>query len=178
MTEQISQDFESPIRPAEDTTLSELVAAGLFPFLERVEEVSVTATKEFALEETLQRMQAEWNHIRFEYVPYRDSDLCVLTGVEEIQALVDDHILRSQTMHASPYVMPLEPILHSWEEQLVTIQDTMDVWLKVQNTWLYLEPIFSSEDIQRQMPSDAAKFSQGNNILRRSCRPGRLKLLF
>ena len=74
---------------------------------------------------------------------------------------MDDHILRSQTMHASPYVMPLEPILHAWEERLVTIQDTMDVWLKVQNTWLYLEPIFSSEDIQRQMPSDAAKFSQG-----------------
>ena len=84
---QISQDFESPLRPAEDTTLSELVTAGLFPFLERVEEVSLTATKEFALEQTLQRMQAEWNDIRFEYVPYRDSDLCVLTGVEEIQVL-------------------------------------------------------------------------------------------
>ena len=90
----------------------------------------------------------------------RDSDVCVLTGIEEIQALVDDHILRAQTMHASSYIAPLEPLLQAWEEQLVGVQDIMDVWLKVQSTWLYLEPIFSSEDIQRQMASDAAKFTQ------------------
>ena len=46
-------------------------------------------------------------------------------------ALVDDHILRAQTMHASPYIAPLEPLLQSWEEQLVGVQDTIDVWLKV-----------------------------------------------
>jgi len=63
-------------------------------------------------------------------------------------------------MHASSYIAPLEPLLQAWEEQLVGVQDIMDVWLKVQSTWLYLEPIFSSEDIQRQMASDAAKFTQ------------------
>lgn len=46
-------------------------------------------------------------------------------------ALVDDHILRAQTMHASAYIAPLEPLLQAWEEQLVGIQDTMDVWMKV-----------------------------------------------
>jgi dynein heavy chain len=69
-------------------------------------------------------------------------------------------------MHASPYIAPLEPVLQAWEEQLVGIQDTMDVWMKVQNTWLYLEPIFSSEDIQRQMASDAAKFSHVDTMWR------------
>lgn len=69
-------------------------------------------------------------------------------------------------MHASAYIAPLEPLLQSWEEQLVGVQDTMDVWMKVQNTWLYLEPIFSSEDIQRQMASDAAKFTQVDKMWR------------
>lgn len=36
----------------------------------------------------------------------------------------------------------------------------------MQNTWQYLEPIFSSEDIQRQMPSDAAKFNQVDSMWR------------
>jgi dynein heavy chain len=54
-------------------------------YISRIEEVSVTATKEFALEETLQRMQSEWNDICFEFLPYRDSDVSVLTWIEEIQ---------------------------------------------------------------------------------------------
>lgn len=51
-----------------------------------------------------------------------------------LPALVDDHILRAQTMHASPFIAPLEPLLQSWEEQLVGVQDTIDVWLKVMST--------------------------------------------
>ena len=37
---------------------------------------------------------------------------------------------------------------------------TIEEWFKCQRNWLYLEPVFSAADIQRQLPSEADMFTQ------------------
>lgn len=88
-------------------------------------------------------------------------------------------------MRGSPYVKAFESDMAAWEDKLISMQDILDQWLTVggwrrvgaggasrpaavvlygalsrqcQATWMYLEPIFSSEDIMRQMPTEARNF--------------------
>jgi len=36
----------------------------------------------------------------------------------------------------------------------------LEEWLSCQRSWLYLEPIFSSEDINRQLPVEANRYQK------------------
>jgi len=50
------------------------------------------------------------------------------------------------------------------------MQETIDEWLKVQAQWLYLDPIFSSEDIMQQMPEEGQMFAVVDNNWRQIMR--------
>lgn len=89
---------------------------------------------------------------------YKDTGTFIMGGADEIQALLDDQIVKSQSMLASPFIKPLEAQAQRWLTLLTTLQDILDNWLQCQATWQYLEPIFSSPDIIKQMPEEGEKF--------------------
>jgi len=106
--------------------------------------------------------------MKFNTKEYRNSGTRILSSIDEIQQLLDDHIVKAQAMRQSRYIKPFLDHITIWESTLVTLQDILDNWLKVQATWLYLEPIFSSEDIMRQMPTEGKMFRAVDNTWRES----------
>ncbi|XP_048509500.1 dynein axonemal heavy chain 3 isoform X1 [Athalia rosae] len=164
--EQISQVIGIEIIPRESSSLGDMVDFGLPVYIGRLEEISMSATKEYELEKNLRKMQEEWAEVYFELAPYRETGVHILSVVDDIQMLLDDHILKAQTMRGSPYVKAFEYAMQEWEEKLMSMQDIIDQWLYYQSTWMYLEPIFSSEDIMRQMPTEAKNFRVVDKIWR------------
>nr|CAH8868280.1 unnamed protein product [Trichobilharzia regenti] len=156
--DQMSEIVSFDIKPSPDTQLQTFLEFGLGAYLDQLEEVGAAAAKEHQLETTMSKMKEEWRQMSFELLPYRDTGLSILSAVDDIQVLLDDHIIKAQTMRNSPYIKPFEKEMIAWETKLVSMNDILDVWLKVQATWLYLEPIFSSEDILAQMPEEGRKF--------------------
>ena len=149
--------------PEKPPTASDLLEWGALDRLEQLENIGATASKEYSLAQTLKKMTKEWEGQEFRCIPYKDSGTYVLGGSDDAQALLDDQIVKAQGMCASPFVKPFEADAKAWSATLNTLQDMLDNWLKCQQTWLYLEPIFSSEDIVKQMPEEGEKFRQVDN---------------
>lgn len=155
---QMNDIVGQPVLSDDSTSLSKLMELNLGSFLTQFEAISDAASKEHSLLKTLSRMRDDWEPLVFNFISYKDTGTKILTSVEELQAMLDDQIVKVQTMRGSPFVKPIEEDVKIWEATLISIQDIIDQWLKVQTTWLYLEPIFTSEDIMAAMPIEGKKF--------------------
>ncbi|XP_032686024.1 dynein heavy chain 7, axonemal-like isoform X4 [Odontomachus brunneus] len=164
--EQISEIVGFPIIVDQYMTLAKILDYGLGDYVVKFESISEAASKEGNLEKSLYKMFSDWTDIAFTVNSYRDTGTYVIASVDEIQLLLDDHLMKTQTMKNSLYIKPFEKETLEWETKLLLLQDIMDYWLKVQGTWMYLEPIFSSPDIQQQMPEESRRFSAVDKIWR------------
>jgi dynein heavy chain, axonemal len=144
---QMAEIVGQPLLPDESTSLSKILELNLGTYLPQFEAISDAASKEHSLLKTLRKMREDWEPLTLTFIKYKDTGTKILTAIEEVQVMLDDQIVKVQTMRGSPFVKPLEEDVKIWESTLISIQDIIDAWLKVQSTWLYLEPIFTSEDI-------------------------------
>ena len=144
-------------------TLSEFLQWGITDHAELVSDISGTASGEAASETSLEKMASAWDGLEFGTKPWRTPGTYVLVGIDEIQQELDDQLVRTQAMRGSRFVDPFLARVEDWESMLTNLQDVIDHWLKVQAAWLYLEPIFSSDDINKQIPMEAKSFKVVNS---------------
>ncbi|XP_028173233.1 dynein heavy chain 1, axonemal-like, partial [Ostrinia furnacalis] len=125
------------------------------------------ASNEYVIEQSLDKMQGDWANKAMEIAPYKNTGTFIMKIADETLQLLDEHLLATQQLGFSPFKAAFELRITEWDEKLRLTQKVVDEWIECQKEWMYLEPIFTSEDISRQLPLEAKKYGTMERIWRR-----------
>lgn len=157
---QVSELVRQDVRPdMEDFTLKHFVSMGMLEHVTKINDIGEKSGKELSIETQLTNMINAWDNMKFDCSePYRNTQTYILKGADEVIALVDEQIVITQAMQFSPFNKPFKEDIDAWAEKLLYVSECLDGWLKVQRAWMYLQPIFDSPDIMKQLPTEGKKF--------------------
>mmetsp|Transcript_22861 Transcript_22861/g.57008 ORF Transcript_22861/g.57008 Transcript_22861/m.57008 type:complete len:4427 (+) Transcript_22861:2-13282(+) len=150
---------ELPVH-AETFKLSGLLDANLLEYREDVEEIANSAVKELQIEEKLAGIASDWSDKTLTFSPFKTRGLIILNGgatVELMEQLEEAQMLLGSLM-ASRYVAPFKEDVQEWITKLSTVSEILEQWVQVQAMWMYLEAVFTSGDIAKQLPQESKRF--------------------
>jgi len=130
--DQLSEDVGFNIRPKKDLTFQKCLDMKLDTYTEQINKVSEVAAKEYAIEQALDKMEAQWEPVLFEVLEYKDTGTYIIKSPDDASQLLDDHIVMTQSMNFSPFKKPFEERIQNWEKTLRVTQDVLDEWLACQ----------------------------------------------
>ena len=79
-------------------------------------------------------MHADWQELSFELAEWKATGTHILRGgpLDEAQTLLDDHIIKSRAMSASPFAKPFAADILPWVTRLTRLNAILEQWLTCQ----------------------------------------------
>ncbi|XP_053375273.1 dynein axonemal heavy chain 6-like isoform X4 [Mercenaria mercenaria] len=158
--QQIERLIGKSIGKDKSFTLGSLLEMNIFKHKEKIQDISTTASNEATLENMLQKIVDLWKNTDFRYLAHPGRDTFIIAGADDIMTQLEDSQVTIGTIRGSRYVGPIKAQVEEWERKLNIFAKTLEEWMACQRNWLYLEQIFSTPDIQKQLKPEYQMFSQ------------------
>ena len=140
--------------------LSDLMQADLIKYQDDLEELASGSVKELEIEVKLQQIIAQWEDTEFEFNNYKNRGPVLLQGVADIMELMEESQMALGGLMSSRYIVHFKDDTSSWVQKMSMVAEIIELWVVVQNYWTYMEAVFSSGDIAKQLPQEAKRFSK------------------
>jgi dynein heavy chain, axonemal len=149
--------------------------------------ISDNASKEYAIEHALQDIARTWNELKFEIIIYKSNtfkikfvhvpfslllsssivveqycSLIILSFrvADELIHCIDEHTAYLSTIKGARHTNAFQHDIDYWERSLAQMSEIIDDLFHVQRHWLYLEGIFTCDDVQRQLSRETNEFQR------------------
>lgn len=134
--EAITQEVGKKVEPTPDFTFQKALDLGLMDHCNFCCDIGEKAAKEYQIETMLHQMTTAWQDINFELIPFKNT--FVIKNYDDINLILDEHIVNTQTMQFSPFKKPFETEIMEWYTQIKLVSDILEVWSKTQGSYMYL----------------------------------------
>ena len=78
----------------------------------------------------------------------------------DLAADIEDTCMVLTSLISNRYIGPFETEISNWASRLQIASEVLDQWLIVQALWTYLELVYTSSDIAKQLPQETKRFAQ------------------
>ncbi|EAY14656.1 Dynein heavy chain family protein [Trichomonas vaginalis G3] len=153
--EEISKVVGFNAAPDLELTLQGFLDLHFEQWMEQVTQIANVAAQEYTLETSLDQMDADLQTKKFVTSEFRNSGQFILNEIDDITSTIDDQLVTTQTILASPFI---EPVKKRAQERLSFLHLSEKIimkWISCQKNWLYLQPIFTGTSIQQKLAKEA-----------------------
>ena len=143
-------------------TLDTLITLNAAKHKEEIHNISVTASQEYILKHQIKSIKEHWEKRGFVtkmYVKEQQRDqVTVITESEQLFIDLDDTLSTLNNIIGSRYVRRLLSRAITVKQQFDLLWQVADEWVHCQRNWLYLDSIFSSNDIRSHLKKETSDF--------------------
>ena len=122
-------------------------------------EVLSLAQGEMALEDFLSQVSSVWSLQAFELTNFQNK--CrLIKGWDELFSKCQDHLSALAAMKSSIHFKAFKDPALQQEASLTNLYSLLDVWVKVQRQWVYLQGVFTGNlEIKQILPMETSRFA-------------------
>lgn len=152
----------------DNLTFDQLIKLGLLEHTSLCIEIGEKANKEFAIQKALEQMKMEWETIDFDMRAFKNTGSFVITSFDLVESVLDQHLSETQSLLVNPFRAVFGEEIDKWYDHLLLISNIIEEWRRFQGQWCYLQPIFDSPDINKQLPNESAMFKRVDTTWRQA----------
>lgn len=116
------------------------------------------ATGEHKLIVALEEVQKAWKEIFFIVKPHKDTDMVVLTEIDDVYTFLDENLAQVNMILGNRYAGIVRTQAESVKAELQKLDVALEEWMNLQKSWMYLENIFKSPDVKKALPAESTMF--------------------